>query len=69
MFRQYNTPAGQLHLAMVESEPREVRRTVEEARAKHEAGQVITDDVLRRLLPHTDTEFHRANGYHVSTWP
>ncbi|MFQ5614609.1 MAG: hypothetical protein ACE5H9_21005, partial [Anaerolineae bacterium] len=33
------------------------------------AGQDITDDVLRSLLPHTGSEFHRQNGYRSSTWP
>ncbi len=64
-----NAPAGQKHLAVTEAEPREVREVFEEIRAKHEAGEDITDDVLRRLLPHADSEFHRKNDYRISTWP
>lgn len=63
------TPAGQKHLAITEAEPREVREVFEEIRAKHKAGEDITDDVLSRLLPHADSEFHRKNDYRISTWP
>jgi predicted RNA-binding protein with PUA-like domain len=64
-----DTPAGQKHLAVTEAEPEEVKQVFEEIRDKHAAGEDITDDVLRRLLPHFDTEFHRKNGYRISTWP
>jgi len=64
-----DTPAGQKHLAVTEAEPKEVKKIFEEIREKYLADQDITDDVLRRLLPHTDSEFHRNNDYRVSTWP
>jgi predicted RNA-binding protein with PUA-like domain len=64
-----DTPAGQKHLATAETEPKEVKKIFEEIREKYVAGQDITDDVLYRLLPHTDSEFHRQNNYRVSTWP
>jgi len=64
-----DTQAGQKHLAVTESEPKEVKKVFEEIREKHLAGEDITDDVLRRLLPHSDTEFHRKNNYRISTWP
>lgn len=64
-----DTPAGQKHLAVTESEPREVKKVFEELREKHLAGEDIKDDVLRRLLPHSDSEFHRNNNYRISTWP
>jgi predicted RNA-binding protein with PUA-like domain len=63
------TPAGQKHLAVTEAEPEEVQQVFEEIREKHAAGEDITDDVLRRLLPHSDSEFHRKNDYRISTWP
>lgn len=63
------TPAGQKHLAVTESEPEEVRVVFAEIGEKHRTGQEITDDVLRQLLPHSDSEFHRQNGYRISTWP
>lgn len=64
-----NTPAGQQHLATAEAETEDVKKIFEEIRAKYQAGQDITDDVLNRLLPHSDTSFHRENDYRVSTWP
>ncbi len=64
-----HTPAGQKHLAVTEAEAQAVKKTFDEIREKYQAGQDITDDVLRRLLPHTDSAFHRNNGYRVSTWP
>jgi predicted RNA-binding protein with PUA-like domain len=64
-----DTPAGQKHLAVTEAEPKEVKKIFEEVREKYVAGQDITDDVLRRLLPHIDSEFHRQNNYRISTWP
>lgn len=64
-----NTPAGQKHLAATEAEPREVQEVFEEIRAKHTAGEDITDDVLRRLLPHADSEYHRKHDHRISTWP
>jgi predicted RNA-binding protein with PUA-like domain len=64
-----DTPSGQKYLAVKEAEPKEVKKVFEEIREKHLAGEDITDDVLRRLLPHSDTEFHRKNNYRISTWP
>lgn len=64
-----DTPAGQKHLAMTESEPKEVKKVFEEIREKYLAGDDITDDVLRRLLPHADTDYHRKSDYRISTWP
>lgn len=61
---------GQAHLRQhSEIEPREVRIAFEEIRAKHKQNADITDDVLRGLLPHIDSSFHRENGYRISTWP
>jgi len=62
-------PAGQKHLAVGEAEAEEVKKVFAEIREKYLAGGDITDDVLRRLLPHSDTEFHRKNNYRISTWP
>ena len=64
-----DTPVGQKHLTIMEAEFKEVKKVFEEIRTKHNAGQEITDDVLERLLPHTDSKFHRENDYRVSTWP
>jgi predicted RNA-binding protein with PUA-like domain len=64
-----DTPAGQKHLATTEAEPREVQKVFAEIREKDQAGGDITDDVLQRLLPHTDSEYHRKNEHRISTWP
>ncbi|HDQ71443.1 MAG TPA: EVE domain-containing protein [Chloroflexi bacterium] len=64
-----DTPAGQKHLAIVEAEIEEVQRVFIEIRRKYQAGEDITEDVLRHLLPHSDTQHNREHGYRVSTWP
>lgn len=64
-----NKPSGQKHLATAEAEAKEVRRVFSDIQAKNASGKDITDDVLQRLLPHHDTEFHRENDYRISTWP
>ncbi len=72
--RQYkdeylNTPDGQAHLATVESEAQEVKQVMDDLRRKYAAGADITNAVLTRLLPHSDTKFHQENGQRISTWP
>jgi len=64
-----DTPEGQKHLAKTESEPKEVQKVFSEIKEKYAGGKDIKDDVLRRLLPHSDTEYHRNNNYRISTWP
>lgn len=64
-----NVPEGQKHLARLESEPGEVIKVFSEIKEKYLVGKDIKDDVLQRLLPHSDTEYHRNNNYRISTWP
>lgn len=63
------SPKGQQILEQHELEPGEVRQVFSEIEAKYAVGKDITDDVLRKLLPHFDSAFHRENGYRISTWP
>ena len=62
-------PVGQKQLAMAEAEFTDVPRRFIAIRAKHAAGQEITNDVLNGLLPHGDSPFHRQHGYRISQWP
>lgn len=64
-----NTPKGQDHLEWHTTEAQDVQRIFKEIERKYNANQSITDDMLNRLLPHLDTEYHRTHGYRVSTWP
>jgi len=52
-----------------ETEPRYIKQAFADIRENYRLGADITDMVLQRLLPHFDSQFHRANNYHVSTWP
>ena len=36
---------------------------------ERQAGRDITDETLRRLLPHSDTRGNRERGVRISTWP
>jgi predicted RNA-binding protein with PUA-like domain len=64
-----STAEGQKHLAIAERESDEVKEVFDVIWSKYQAGQDITEDVLNRLLPHANTEFHRENDYRISTWP
>jgi 5-methylcytosine-specific restriction protein B len=68
--REYlQTQAGREHQQQMESEPSQVQAVVNDIRKARAAGEPITDLVLRKLLPHTNSRFHRENAYRVSTWP
>jgi predicted RNA-binding protein with PUA-like domain len=64
-----NTPEGQKHLATLEAEIREVQKIFADILERHLAKQDITEDLLRHLLPHNDTQHNRDHGYRTSTWP
>ncbi len=61
-------PVGQDQLAQMETESREVKRMFKKIQEKRDSDEDITENVLKRLLPHTDSEYHRENGYRISTW-
>jgi hypothetical protein len=67
--RYLETSPGQRHLASYDRERQEVRAIFAEIQAKRDAGQDITDDVLYRLLPYSNTKYNREQGHRISTWP
>lgn len=66
--RYLETPKGQAHLKYFEKERIEVRSVFKEIKEKHEIGQDITDDVLYRLLPYSNTQYNRQNNHRTSIW-
>lgn len=63
-----NTEQGKKHLQSYDKEKKEVRRIFERIKEKYEKGDDITEDVLRNLLPHSNTKYIRERGYRVSIW-
>lgn len=64
-----NTQRGREHLQRFDEERVEVKETFRRIREKFKRREDITEDVLRRLLPHSDTKYVRRMGYRASTWP
>ncbi|MCG2658967.1 MAG: hypothetical protein L6437_01815 [Kiritimatiellae bacterium] len=62
-------PAGQKHLAQYRSEGQELKQTWTLAKKKDKTGEKITDIVLEKLLPHSNTRHNREHGYHISIAP
>ena len=63
------TEKGKSHLEHYKRERKEVQKVFQEIKVKHEKGDDITEEVLRHLLPHSDTKYTREKGYRSSTWP
>lgn len=63
------TDVGKRHLRSYDKERDEVKRIFKRTKEKYEKDEDITEDVLRHLLPHSDTKYIRKKGYRVSTWP
>src|SRR5437879_4911774 len=63
------TPVGRNHYQIVVREHTEVQEIFRGLRTKQKAGEDITEEVLKRLLPYSDTENNRQRGTHISTWP
>ena len=62
-------PAGQRHLAMYEKERDEVKQFWSEIKQAKERGKRITDMVLEKLLPYSNTRHNREMGYRISVTP
>jgi len=63
------TSSGKAHLASYDKERKEVAEVFGQIKEKHRKAKDITEDVLRRLLPHSSTKYTREKGYRASTWP
>jgi len=62
-------PAGQRHLAQYKKEGDEVARYWSEIKKAKQEGKPITDLVLEKLLPYSNTIHNREKGYRVSVAP
>ena len=62
-------PVGQQHLAMYRKERDEVCKYWSDIKLAKEQGKPITDMVLEKLLPYSDTPHNREKGYHISITP
>jgi hypothetical protein len=62
-------PTGQEHLAFYAHQREEARRNLEDILAKRDRGEDVTDDVLLRLLPYSDTAANREAGAWVHVAP
>jgi len=62
-------PAGQRHLALYRKEKDEVTRFWAEIKKAKQAGKQITDLVLQKLLPYSNTRHNREKNYRISVAP
>jgi len=62
-------PDGQKHIAAYEEERREVRSSWEDIKEAKRSGKDITDVVLEKLLPYSNTRHNREKGYRISVAP
>jgi hypothetical protein len=62
-------PKGQWHIVTYDKERTEVRKYWEETKKAKQAGQDITDLVLGKLLPYSNTRNNREKGYRISITP
>lgn len=70
-FRQeyLETAEGREHLKKATDEAIEVQAIYQQLRKKQQADEDITDETLKRLLPHSNTQGNRERGARISTWP
>lgn len=62
-------PMGQKHQETYKKEREEVKRYWAEVKDAKQKGQDITDLVLHKLLPYSNTRSNRENGYRISIAP
>jgi len=62
-------PAGQRHLSLYKREREKVRKYWEEIKKAKKEGKDITDMVLQKLLPYSNTRHNRENNYRISVAP
>jgi len=74
LFREYveeflKSPEGEAHLSQYDEVRGVGRKNFEDIRAAAKNGAVVTDEVLRRLFPHTDSAAHRASDVWIHVAP
>lgn len=62
-------PAGQKHNSIYEQERVEVNKFWSDIKKAKKAGKKITDLVLEKLLPYSNTRHNREKGYRISIAP
>ena len=62
-------PAGQKHLSLYKKEREEVRRYWAEIKKAKQEGRQITDIILQKLLPYSNTPHNREKNYRISVAP
>lgn len=62
-------PAGQKHLALYKKERDEVALFWSQIKEAKQAGEEITDLVLQKLLPYSNTRHNREENYRISVAP
>ena len=62
-------PSGQKHLSLYKKERDEVSKYWDEIKRAKNEGKKITDLVLHKLLPYSNTRHNRENNYRISVAP
>lgn len=63
------TPEGEKHSAWYENARIESRKNIESIKLRFDQGEDITDEVLAKLVPYSDTPQNREKGYWISIAP
>ena len=63
------TPEGEKHSAWYENARVESRKNIESIKLRLDQGEDITDEVLAKLVPYSDTPQNREKGYWISIAP
>jgi len=63
------TSQGKKHLEAYKKEKEEVKKVFTEIKEKKKQGKDITDDILYKLLPYSNTQYNRRQDHRISTWP
>ena len=64
-----DTAQGRAHVKTAGDEAKEVQVVYKELLTKRHAGENITEETLKRLLPYGNTQGNRERGVRISTWP
>ena len=64
-----NSPEGRRHIKFYNEQRQQGCWNFSEIIAAHQQGQDITNDVLLKLLPHTNTTIHQKNGAWIHIAP
>lgn len=63
------TNLGKIHLKSYKNEKENVKKIFSEIKEKRIKKRDITDDILYKLLPYSNTKYNREHNHRISTWP